>query len=47
MNIYQILSLAFITVFYGIYVVKQAAMRRKGIDTARLGKGVKPRGVAL
>lgn len=47
MNIYETISLAVITVFYGIYAVKQVAMRREGIDTARLGKGEKPRNVAI
>lgn len=47
MNIYHIASIVIITLFYGIYAVKQLAMRRKGIDTARLGKGVKPRAVIV
>lgn len=47
MNIYQIASFVLITLFYGIYAVKQVAMRREGIDTARLGKGIKPRAVVV
>lgn len=47
MNIYEIVSVVSITAFYGVYAVKQIAMRKKGIDTARLGKGDKPRKVAM
>ena len=41
MTIYQILSLAAITLFYAIYLQRQFALRRRGISTNRLGMGQK------
>ncbi len=42
MNIFQIAGLAIITAFYGVYVGKQIALRRRGIRGDRLARGEKP-----
>lgn len=41
MNTFRIVGFVLITVFYGIYIVKQMTLRVKGIDSARLCKGKK------
>ncbi len=43
MTILQILSLAAVTLFYAAYLQRQFALRRRGIRTDRLGKGLKER----
>lgn len=45
MTIFQIIAITLITLFYVVYFAKQIALRRSGIDTARLAKGEKPSAV--
>lgn len=41
MNVYQILSLGILAVYYTAYIVKLLGQRKRGIQTAQLGKGNK------
>ncbi len=41
MNLYQIISLIIITVFYAAYFTKLLSQRKKGIQTNQMGKGNK------
>lgn len=45
--LFQILSFALITCFYGAYFYKQVQLRKKGIATNRLTKGHKPKRTTL
>ena len=47
MNLFLIVAPVILTVFYGIYFIKQLAMRSAGIRTDRLGRGEKPHAVAV
>lgn len=39
---YRILALLVLTVFYGIYLVKQRRQKRRGIQTMQIGRGKNP-----
>lgn len=39
---YRLAAAGIIVMFYGTYFVKRIILRRRGLDTARLGKGDKP-----
>lgn len=45
MDGFQIAGLAIVTAFYGVYICKQAALRRRGIRGDRLARGEKPAAV--
>lgn len=47
MSTYQILACAVVALFYGIYFQRQLALRRRGIHTARLGRGQKDRSTRI
>ncbi|MDR1772818.1 MAG: isoprenylcysteine carboxylmethyltransferase family protein [Hungatella sp.] len=44
--IFQISTFALITIFYIVYFIKQILLRKKGIRTNRLAKGLKPQKTA-
>jgi protein-S-isoprenylcysteine O-methyltransferase Ste14 len=45
MDVFQIAALAIVTAFYGVYIGKQTALRRRGISGNRLARGEKPQSV--
>lgn len=44
MNAFQMLALALMAAFYGVYLIKQASQGKRGIRTNQMGRGDKPSG---